>query len=394
MRIVKHNKCRLCGSKNLTELFSLGNLFISTFIDSKKSKTRKAPLELVLCNTCTLVQLRHTAPQELLYSGHYWYKSGINEKIINDLKQIGQVGMQFMNPGDVWLDIGANDGTLLKNLPDNVIKVGCEPAKNFQYDLALNSNFYINDFWSFEKYFNLDVGKAKVITAIGMFYDMENPAQFVRDAVKALAKDGIFIAQLMTLKPMLEKNDLGNICHEHIEYYSYESLKFLFESCGLEIFKVEENDINGGSYRIYARHFKKGSIDYPEKTTIKDILKFYKRLSENKEKVVRFIEKKVKEGKKVYGYGASTKGSVVLQWYELDEKLITAVADRNPEKYGKLMVGVNIPVVSEEQARKDADYFLILPWGFAQNFIEREKDWLSKGGAFISHTPKFNVFKQ
>jgi len=326
-----------------------------------------------------------------MYSGHYWYKSGVNEKIINDLKEIAKIGMEYMNKDEVWLDIGANDCTLLKALPDNVLKVGCEPAKNFRYDLALNTNLYINDFWTFENYFNLDIRKAKVITAIGMFYDMEDPSQFVRDARRVLTEDGVFIAQLMTLRPMLEKNDLGNICHEHLEYYSYESLKFLFESNGLEIFKVEENDINGGSYRIFARHQKKGSIDYPENTTKKDIDRFYKRLEKNKKQTVSFIEKEIKRGRKVYGYGASTKGNTILQWYGLDHRHITGISDRNPDKIGKYTVGTNVPVVSEAEARKNADYFLALPWGFLDGFMKREEKFLQGGGHFLTHTPNFSV---
>src|SRR5262249_20305633 len=112
-----------------------------------------------------------------------------------------------------------------------------------------------------------------------------------------------------------KKNDLGNICHEHIEYYSLESLRFLFEGNGLEIFKIEENDVNGGSYRIFARHLKKGSIPFDEDFRMKDLLDFKRRIDDNREKCVSFIKSEVARGKKVYVYGASTKGNVILQYY-------------------------------------------------------------------------------
>ena len=151
----------------------------------------------------------------------------------------------------------------------------CEPANNLEKDLKNNCDYQINDFWNKENYFKLGIDKAKVITAIGMFYDMEDPNQFINDAKEVLSEDGIFIAQLMTLKPMLENKDLGNICHEHLEYYTYKSLKYLFETNGLEIFKIEENKINGGSYRIFARHFLKGSIEFKENITKEDVVKFH-----------------------------------------------------------------------------------------------------------------------
>jgi len=254
----------------------------------------------------------------------------------------------------------------------------------------------MHDFWSSKRYNELaekwGVGKAKVITALGMFYDLDDPNAFIHDIQKTLSPDGIFVAQLMCLASMLEKNDLGNICHEHIEYYSYESLKFMFEKNGLEIFKVEENAVNGGSYRIFARHFKLGSIDLNERCTMSDLHDFKKRIDENRDKCVTFIKEEVAKGKTVYVYGASTKGNVILQYYGLDHTLITAAAERSPEKWGKYTIGTGIPIVSEDEARKaQPDYFLVLPWAFFDEFYERELEWRQKGGKFIIPLSTFRV---
>jgi len=394
MKYTTRKNCRLCGFKKLTPILSLGNLYVSTFVKNKKDKVVRAPLTLVFCENCKLLQLKHTASQELLYSQHYWYCSGLNPVIINDLKEIAQVAQKMvkLKKGDIVLDIGANDGTMLKYYPNKLIRVGCEPANNLIPELKKVTSYVIHDFWSYEVWQKkFKDKKAKIITAIGMFYDMEDPNQFIRDAAKTLDEKGMFIAQLMCLRPMLEKNDLGNICHEHLEYYSYDSLKFLFEKNGLEIFKIEENDINGGSYRIFARHYKKGSIKFKENFTKKDYKDFYRRIEKNKKLCVDFIKQEKKKGKKVYVYGASTKGNTILQYYGLNNKLIEGAADKSPEKWGKYTVGTLIPVVSEEEARKKADYFLVLPWAFFDTFYKREKDWLKKGGKFIVPLPRFRV---
>ncbi len=391
--ITRHT-CRLCGSERLTGLFSLGNLYISTFVKASGENIGKAPLELLWCEDCTLVQLKHTAPQELLYSGHYWYRSGLNQIIIDDLKEITEVAQKMveLRDGDILLDIGANDGTLLSFYPRECVKVGCEPATNLINELREKCDVVMDSFWNYDNYIEkVGVRKAKIITAIGMFYDMEDPNQFIRDAARVLDDDGIFVAQLMTAKAMLDKNDLGNICHEHIEYYSYESLKYLFEKNGLEIFKVEENSINGGSYRLFARKYQTGSIDYQENITKQDYLDFADRIEESKRKCVELIRQLNRDGKKVYGYGASTKGNTILQYYGLGPEDIKGVAEISEEKFGKFTVGSDIPIVEERIVKEDADYFLVLPYAFKDSFLRNNKDWMDKGGKFIFALPELEV---
>ena len=414
-QIITRKNCRLCGGSEFKKVLSLGSLYVSNFVKKGDKGGIKAPLEMVLCKNpkCELLQLRHTAPQEIMYSRHYWYKSAISPVIKADLKEMATTAIKMakMKKGDVFLDIGANDGTLFDYVPKSFIRVGCEPANNLQKDLKKRADYVIHDFWTEEVYKRLRFSRggtrrhpprgdtrrhlplAKVVTAIGMFYDMEDPGQFVRDAGRVMTDDGIFIAQLMTLKPMIVLNDVSNICHEHIEFYSYPSLVYLFEKNGLEIFKVEENSINGGSYRLFARKLRKGSIKYKEPKL--DYRAFAKRIELNKKKCVDFIRREVKKGKVVYGYGASTKGNTILQYYGLGPKDITAIADKSPEKWGKYTVGTMIPIVSEEKARKaNPDYFFILPYAFVKTFVEREKAWMKKGGKFIVSIPNFQVINR
>ena len=236
--------------------------------------------------------------------------------------------------------------------------------------------------------------KLKVISAIGMFYDLEDPSEFIKHAADALDEDGIFVAQLMCSHSMFRTSDLGNICHEHLEYYSYNSLKYLFEKNGLKIFKMSENKINGGSYRIYCKKNIKKSIKFKEHTGYNEIIKFIKRVKQNKKMTLDFIKKNIKQGKKIFLYGASTKGNTLLQYYGLTNKEIPFAAERSKTKWGKYTVGSGVKIISEENARKlNPDYFFVMPYGFINEFLIREKNWLKRGGKFLLPYPKLKVIK-
>ena len=402
-RTVKISRCRLCSNKKLLKIHSFGNLFVSNFVSKKDiNKGIKAPLNLIYCKNCKLLQLQHSAPQEIMYKKFYWYRSGITNTMKNALKNIFLTvrKMSILNKGDTILDIGANDGTLLKYFKkDKYVTIGCEPAKNLTKFLKKNCKYVLNNFWNsndLKKILtNKKIKKPKLITAIGMFYDLEDPSKFIADAAEVLDDNGVFIAQLMCLESMLKKNDLGNICHEHLEFYSYDSLKYLFEKNGLKIFKMEENDINGGSYRIFCKKNISHSIVYKEKTSLSGIKEFIQRVESNKKKCLSFLINAVKKGLKVYIYGASTKGNTLLQYYRINQKLIKFAAERSPEKWGKYTVGSGIRIISESEARKlNPDYFFVMPYAFIKEFIKREKKWIKKGGKFILPYPNFKVINK
>ena len=404
--------CRMCDAAQLTTLFSLGEQYVNNFVTKEEmAKQVKAPLEMVFCENCTLVQLKHTAPQELLYSRFYWDKSGGTETMRKALRDVTAKAEKMfgLKEGEVVLDIGSNDGTMLRTYQvPGLITVGVEPADNLMEEGRVGLTHHIHDFWIFDKYWSVVGKKAKVITAIGMFYDMENPNSFIADAEKALTDDGVFIAQLMCLKNMLDSNDVGNVCHEHLEFYSFASLEYLFNKNGLEIFDIEINEVNGGSYRVYAK--KKGAKVKAARGAATRVLnvrksekglqdkkvyqKFFERLEKNKQKCVEFITRAKAKGKKVWVYGASTKGNVILQYYGLDGSLIEGASERSPWKWGKYTVGSMIPCVKEEEARlAQPDYFLVLPYAFFDEFYAREKEWRAQGGKFIVPLPKFRVVK-
>ena len=241
----KISECRLCESKNLTSFFSTGNIYINDFPTTPTGHRGKADMTLVRCNECTLIQLDQTVDSEVYFE--YWYQSKLNKKIVNNLQDIvNEVKKEVsLEEGDCVLDIGANDGTLLSFYEDiPVCRVGCDPAKSIQEDLKKHSEYQINDLFHKSGWDKITKQKAKVITAIAMFYDLDNPHEFVSGIQQILAPDGVFVVQLMPARPMLDTYDIGNVCHEHLLYYTYESLVTLFEENGLKIYKVKENDIN------------------------------------------------------------------------------------------------------------------------------------------------------
>ncbi|MDC1163208.1 class I SAM-dependent methyltransferase [Candidatus Pelagibacter sp.] len=394
----KIKKCRLCNNNQLKQIYNFGNHFVSNFVNkSSINKGIKAPLNLVYCKKCHLLQLEHSAPQEIMYKKFYWYKSGITKTMRDGLKELYQDIKKNCNikQGEVILDIGANDGTFLKYFKkDKIITIGCEPANNLKNELKKNCHYVINDFWHTKHMKKIPIKhqKLKVVSAIGMFYDLEDPSEFIKHAADALDDDGIFVAQLMCSHSMFKTNDLGNICHEHLEYYSYNSLKYLFEKNGLKIFKMSENKINGGSYRIYCKKNIRKSINYKERVNYSEIIKFIKRVKQNKQRTLKFIRGANKLGKKIFLYGASTKGNTLLQYYGLTNKEIPFAAERTKVKWGKYTIGSGVKIISEQNARKlKPDYFFVMPYGFINEFIKREKKWLKSGGKFILPYPNFKI---
>lgn len=414
----------MCRSFDLTPLFSLGNQAVSDFVTKDKIHSGiQCPIELEICSQCTLVQQRHTAPQEFLYSRHYWYHSSTTQTMRDALADVARVAERTVNlqPGDVVLDIGSNDGQLLRSYSKPCITVGVEPATNLAERGSQGVDIFINDFWSEKAYLMAmwkdspevhprTSNKAKVITAIGCFYDLPDPNSFIADIAKVLAPAGVFIAQLMCLKQTLDMRDVGNFCHEHLLFFSLLSLERLFNNHGLAIFDIEENDVNGGSYRVYVSHtsgFRSAPyFSAPDRysRTVEAMIaekkladpnayvQFRSEIESNRRRVHAFISDEVRKGKRVYVLGASTKGNVILQYCGLDNSLIEGASDRSPEKHGLYTIGTGIRICSEEEARAaKPDYFLVLPYSFRNELMEREKVWHDNGGRFIFPIPELEV---
>lgn len=400
-------KCRVCFSANVISILSLGEQYLSDFVATNR-KPKKFPLTLVLCEDCHLLQLKHTVPQKFLYTQRYGYKSGINKTMRDELESIGKKSVKKLskksNNKVVVVDIGANDGTLLKSYPSSFYKIGIEPIEKLAEECKNHADAVVNDFFNIAAYKKkLGNKKADIVSAISCFYDMEEPNTFVADVKEILQEDGIFVIQQNYLVGMLEQNAFDNVVHEHLEYYSLLSLENLLARHGMEVFDVEFTDLNGGSFRTYIANTGKRRIskaviqcrEYEKKLTLnkkKIYDSFAQRVTKNGKNLHTIIKKLIKKKKKVYVYGASTRGNTLLQFCGLDTSMLAAAVERNPEKWGKKIASIALPIISEEQAREEKpDYMLVLPWFFRKEFLFREKKYLKSGGHLIFPLPKVEI---
>ncbi len=399
-------ECRSCKSKNVVDIISLGKSYLSDFVKDN-TKPPRYPLSLVMCKNCYLLQLKHTTPSSLLYTEHYGYRSGINQTMNDELKDIvikTLDKLDVLNKKLRVVDIGANDGTLLKNYPKSFERIGVEPIRKLAKECKGHADFVINDFFNYEAYEKkAGLKKANIVTVISCFYDMEDPNAIVSDLTKILDENGILVIQQNYLVKMLTQNAFDNIVHEHLEYYSLLSLQNLLKGHDLEVFDLELRELNGGSFRTYIGYKSKRPISTRvyEQIELEKLIglqrkkiytDFAKRIRQNKKELYEFVKKEVNAGKKIYVYGASTRGNTLLQYFDLDKKLIQKAVERNPEKWGTKIASVGIPIISEEQARQEKpDYMLVLPWFFKEEFLRREKAYLKSGGRFIFPLPKLEI---
>jgi NDP-4-keto-2,6-dideoxyhexose 3-C-methyltransferase len=400
------SNCRSCGSKKLIDFLSLGNQYLSDFYESD-DKPPKYPLNLVLCLNCSLVQLNCTAPSNLLYTERYGYRSGINQTMRSHLAGISEKAceLSLLKQGDIVLDIGCNDGTLLKAYgAKGIRRIGFDAVAKFADDYKGTDISFINEYFNKLTYATrMGDQKAKIITAISMFYDLEEPNIFIADLADILNQNGIVIVQQNYLVTMLLNNAFDNIVHEHLEYFSLLSIETLLARHKLEVFDVELNDLNGGSFRTYichkgARKVEDSVLRLRESERKHGLLNkeiyiaFASRIENIKNRLHGLIVEEAKKGKTIYAYGASTRGNTLLQYCDLGNTLINKAVERNSEKWGKKIASLGIPIISEEQARQDRpDYMLVLPWHFKDEFVFREADYLKGGGKFIFPLPDIEI---
>ncbi|TGK51928.1 class I SAM-dependent methyltransferase [Leptospira kanakyensis] len=409
-KISEITACRISGSKNLISVLNLGNQTLTgVFPKSKDEVITSGPLELVLSPESGLLQLRHSYDLDEMYGMNYGYRSGLNQSMVKHLQQKIDflVRLNPLSSGDIVLDIGSNDATTLKSYKTLGIKrIGIDPtgkkfSEYYTDGIELVPDFFTKD--NFRKIFPKQ--NAKIITSIAMFYDLESPKKFVSDIYDVLAPDGIWHFEQSYMPTMLRMNAYDTVCHEHLEYYSLSVVKKLLNECGLKVIDVQMNSVNGGSFAVTAA--KKESqlksndavinwmLDQEDRMglhTPSPYRKFEERVFQHKENLTSLIKALVSDGKKVFGYGASTKGNVLLQFCQFTEKDIPYIAEVNPNKFGSYTPGTLIPIVSESEAKAmKPDYMLVLPWHFRDSIIAREQEYLASGGKLIFPLPEIEI---
>jgi hypothetical protein len=383
--------CRSCKG-NLDSVLDLGEQFLVGFVsDPFDPMLPRAPLHLVRCSACGLLQLLHTVDHDRLFRT-YWYRSSVNQSMRLALDDLVADALNFVSEG-TWLDIGANDGYLLSKVPDKFKRIACEPAKSFQEDLHKVADVVIGDFFSAEHDALVSgrEGTCNVITSAAMFYDVDEPDEFVADIAKALAPGGVWVNQLNDSPTMLDKNAFDAICHEHLCYYDVPTLSRLYNRHGLSIISVTYNEVNGGSVRIVAT--KQSGIVTPisvagfRRPTAGDCRRFSNRVAKWRSTMLDMLQGPMSLSGQTWLYGASTKGSVLLQYLDANAHF-AGIADRNPAKEGLYLAGTTLSIVNEDAMRSQCPrYLMALPWAFRDEFVKRERELLDAGTTFCFPLP-------
>ncbi len=402
--------CRICEGRNLEMVLDLGKQHLTgVFPKDPEARLTCGPLVLARCHECGLVQLMHSYEPLEIYGKSYGYRSGLNGLMTQHLRTKSESLQRLVNlrAGDVVVDIGSNDGTLLGFYPPGELRlVGFDPSaekfkKFYRPDISL-----VVDFFSAKKFRHYFSGaKARLVTSIAMFYDLEKPLEFMREVAGILAEDGVWHFEQSYLPTMLSMNAYDTICHEHLEYYAMRQIKWMADRSGLKIIDLQINDVNGGSFAVTAARadapFREASADIVRLLKEEEALglgsggvyaDFKARVFSHREQLLAELEGWRKRGKKVLGYGASTKGNVILQFCGITPSILPCIAEVNADKFGAFTPGTKIPIVSEEQAHALApDCFMVMPWHFRKGLIQREAAYLKRGGKLLFPLPKLEI---
>ncbi|GEP06046.1 class I SAM-dependent methyltransferase [Methylobacterium oxalidis] len=400
--------CRVSGSPNLIPVLHLGQQELTGVFPAPGEAVTEGPLELVWCPDSGLLQLAHTYDASEMYGDNYGYRSGLNASMVTHLTQKIDFLEKFVDlkPGDTVLDIGSNDATSLKAYQTSGLRrIGIDPtgAKFRQYypdDVQL-----VPDFFSAANFRKVSDRQAKIVTSIAMFYDLDDPIAFARDIASVLAPDGVWHFEQSYMPAMLRTVSYDTICHEHLEYYSLGVVQKILEAAQLKVLDVQMNGVNGGSFAVTAAPVTSphkandavidwllGQEDRMGLNTVRPFREFEDRVFRHKADLTRLLRALAADGKKVLGYGASTKGNVTLQFCGITEKEVSAIAEVNAEKFGRVTPGTHIPIISEAEARAmKPDYFLVLPWHFKEGILQREQEFRAQGGKFIFPFPEIEI---
>lgn len=407
-------RCRLCGNADLRSIFDLGNQHLTGVFPSRKDQfISYGPVELVKCSessgkeSCGLLQLRQSYDAGEMYGAHYGYRSSLNQSMVDHLRETVEkvCSRVSLSAGDLLVDIGSNDATLLKSYPQKgLVLVGIDPGGDHFKAYYPAHIKMIPEFFSAEALVrHLPGRKAKVVTSIAMFYDLESPLDFARQVAGILADDGIWVLEQSYLPAMLDATAYDTICQEHLEYYGLRQIQWIMERAGLRIVAVELNRTNGGSFSVTVA--KPGAPYESDVSAIAGLLEreklldsmkpfeaFKQRALRHRDELKSFLRQAREQGKKVVGYGASTKGNVILQFCGIGPADIPCIGEVNSEKIGCLTPGTLIPIISEKDARAlRPDYMIVFPWHFKDFILKKERDFLKSGGRLVFPLPELEI---
>lgn len=400
--------CRSCGSKNIREILDLGEQpWGNDFIKIKKNEvSQKYPLKFVICENCRMSQINYTVPKEIMFRNHS-YMSGNTKTLSLHFSNISdQILEKFpIKENSYILDIGGNDGTFLENFKKKNIKV-LNVDSGVQQSILSNKKGIecINDYFNEEFALKIleEKGQASIIHGSGIFFHLEELSSAFKGIKKLLKEEGVLVAEFIDLKSMLENLTFDQIYHEHLLYYSLNTLNHMLDVYDLEIFDAQLYSIHGGSCVAYIKHKEskfEQTINY--KLLVQEeinygILKyepyenFAKQVLAFKFEILKLLKNLKSQGKTIYALGAPVKGSTMINYLKLEIDLLDCAVEINPYKFDTYYPGTKIPVVNQETV-KDPDYYFMLSWNFQDEIISKMSTFVKRGGKFIIPFPNIKI---
>jgi hypothetical protein len=400
--------CRICGATSFLEIINLGSQPLSgVFPAPGDPVSTSGPLRLLRCSSCNLVQLGDTYAQSEMYGDTYGYRSGLNKTMTDHLRRVAEGLIKFidLSPSDLVIDIGANDGTFLNYFAGHGISaVGIDPT-SLKYEEFFDPKIrVIGEFFSSEIVIENKIPKAKLVTSIAMFYDLESPLDFARDVSETLEDGGFWFLEQSYAPWMRQSGAYDTICHEHLEYYSLLDLEYILNETGFEIVKATTNAINGGSFGILAQKRKPSGtfivdpyvewlkVEERKSNTEDNWMEFAEVVEERRLSLHTLIANLKDKGNKISGLGASTKGNVLLNFTGLNSNLVDKIGEVNPYKFGRFTPGSNIPIAPDDEVfSENPDYLIFLPWHFRENALNKYEEFLTRGGRIIFPLPNVEI---
>ncbi len=404
----QRDNCRICNQTDMVPVVSLGEQCVTgMFVRPDEPDPVLVPLDLVYCPHCMFLQLHHTVNSDLMYAS-YWYRSGTNQTMRNHLKGITQdvVKRAKLGAGDIVIDTGCNDGTLLRNYQiEDLVKIGFDPSNAIDDIKPEQGILPVNTYFTADNAREVLAGrKAKAITSISMFYDLDDPKKFVQDIKQCLGEDGLWIVEMNYTTNMVRDLGYDMIGHEHVAYYTLLSFQKLVEEQGLYVNDVTFNSINGGSIRLFMSRADQQTEAVAQTLaaerqqllhSVQAFADFGERIDQFRINLRTLVKQIRGKGQRIAAYGASTRGNTVMQHCGFTRDDIYAALDRNPMKWGMEISGCRIPIISEAEGRAaPPEYMMILPYYFLDEFIKREAEYLDAGGKFIVYLPTLRVISK
>jgi SAM-dependent methyltransferase len=404
-------ECRVCGAKQLRRIISLGPTpLANSFVRSAEEFTNEPsyPLDVYFCGTCSLVQLLDVIDPEVLF-GNYIYLTGTSETIAkHNIEYVRTVDdLVNLRPTDLVVEVASNDGSLLKCFEQYGVRtLGVEPAANIAQMACANGVNTINRFFNSATALEMrnSYGAARIVIANNVLAHVDDPLDFLHGCRELIDKDGLIVIEVPYLRNLIEGLEYDTIYHEHLCYFSINTLCRLGEAVGLVICRVDRVSVHGGSVRIYAGlrdrygNHAQEALTLAEEEIDAGLTEFarYERFAadveQNRRALVSLLETLRREEKTIAGYGAPAKGNTLLNYCRIDKRLVAFTVDKNPLKIGLYTPGMHLAVLPVSTLlERQPDYVLILAWNFAEEIISQQSEYRARGGQFIIPFPEAKV---